>query len=249
MNLPVQVVEAVKDRRCILFSGRRSSLELQPDLVPGEKKLVRALVGRRCSLSEALNTTEAELGRAGLEEELRGFFAPEALEPGLFHRVAVQSFPVIFTTAWDDTFERAAEATGRPFTVSYRGEPLPEPAAGALRIHKFWGGFSRPGSVVATANHRRSSPLPEDQKRYWRKLLRGHVALFAGYRPDETEFESLFDELVAGYGGELPRTHWAVSQGRITDVQWQKWVWRGMLLFTGDPSEVAETLPRPHENT
>ena len=248
MNLPVQVVEAVAERRCVLFSGRRSTLELDPGQVLGERELVRSLVGRRCSLSEALNTTETQVGRDGLEEALRSHLAPDGLRPGHFHRVAIQSFPIIFTTAWDDTFEQAAEEAGQPFVVSYRGEPLPNPETGVVKIHKIWGGFDRPGSVVATANHRRATPLPGDQQRYWRKLLRGHVALFAGYRPDEAEFEVLFDELVAGYGGELPRTHWAVSQGRITDVQWQKWVWRGMLLFTGDPSEVAETLPRTHEN-
>ena len=246
MNLPVQVVEAATRRRCILFSGRRASLEVLPEHIPDEATLARSLVDRRCSLPEALGAVETELGRSKLEESLKQFYAPQELAPGVFHHTAVTQFPVIFTTAWDDLFEQAASRAGVDFDVSYRGEPLPEPEPKRLKIHKLVGGFERQGSVAATANHRRQTPLPADQKRYWRKLLRDHVALFVGYRPDEAEFEILFDELVAGYGGALPRTHWAVSQGRISDVQWQKWVWRGMLLFTGDPSEVAETLPSNH---
>ena len=84
--------------------------------------------------------------------------------------------------------------------------------------------------------------LPEGIRHYLRRLLRGHVLLFVGFRPDEQEFQDLFDELVEGFGGELPRTHWAVAQGRITDLQWQKWVWRGMLLFTADPEELMEAV-------
>ena len=84
--------------------------------------------------------------------------------------------------------------------------------------------------------------LPEGTRHYLRRLLRGHVLLFVGFRPDEQEFQDLFDELVEGFGGELPRTHWAVCQGRITDLQWQKWVWRGMLLFTADPEELMEAV-------
>ncbi len=226
----------------MLFSGRRSALEVCPEHVPDEVTLARSLANRRCSLAEALGTAEIELGREGLENALRAAFGPPALQPGLFHQTAVTTFSVIFTTAWDDLFEQAADAAGLAYEVSWRGDLLPDPEPGILKIHKLLGGFDRPGSVIATANHRRQTPLPAEQKRYWRKLFRGHVGLFVGYSPHETEFEILFDELVAGYGGELPRTHWAVSQGRITDVQWQKWVWRGMLLFTGDPSEVAETL-------
>jgi hypothetical protein len=29
----------------------------------------------------------------------------------------------------------------------------------------------------------------------------------------------------------------AVAEGRMDDFLWQKWVWRGVLLFTADPLE------------
>jgi hypothetical protein len=33
-----------------------------------------------------------------------------------------------------------------------------------------------------------------------------------------------------------------VAQGRIDDYQWQRWVWRGLLLFTADPTECMSML-------
>ena len=75
-------------------------------------------------------------------------------------------------------------------------------------------------------------------------LIRRNVLFFVGYRPDEEEFEQLWEDLTVCYGGELPRCHLAVSQGTIDDYQWQRWVWRGLLLFHADPIECMEELQR-----
>jgi hypothetical protein len=242
VNLPVQVLEAVGKHRCLLFSGRRSSGEAVGAGYPGEKALARKLAGPGLGLAEAFAKFEAQEGRAALVDRVEALLSTADAAPGAFHHEAVQRFPIIFTTSWDDLFERAAAAEGVKTAVSWRGEPFPEPEEGSLKIHHLWGGFEGPQGLALTAQDRRDCPPPADEQRYWRHLLRAHVLLFAGFRPDEAEFEILFDELVAGYGGALPRTHWAVAQGRISDVQWQKWVWRGMLLFTANPSEVTQTL-------
>ena len=49
-------------------------------------------------------------------------------------------------------------------------------------------------------------------------------------------------DLSDAYGGELPRCHLAVAQGPIDDYLWQKWVWRGLLMFTADPTETMAAL-------
>ena len=67
--------------------------------------------------------------------------------------------------------------------------------------------------------------------------MRRKVLLLVGYRPDETHFEHLWQLLSQVYGGELPRCHLAVAQGRIDDYLWQKWVYAGVLMFTADPTE------------
>ena len=73
------------------------------------------------------------------------------------------------------------------------------------------------------------------------ELLVKGVVFFVGC-PGEVEFSWVYEELEGGFGGKLPRTHLAVSQGRISDYFWQKWVWKGLLLFTADPSHVMAQI-------
>ena len=127
MNLPVQVLEAVEKRRCLLFSGRRSTGEAVGSGYPGEKALARHLAGPGLGLAEAFAKTEAQEGRAELVARVQAILSASDAAPGAFHQDAVQRFPIIFTTAWDDLFERAAAAAGVDAEVSWRGEPFPEP--------------------------------------------------------------------------------------------------------------------------
>ena len=122
--------------------------------------------------------------------------------------------------------------------LRYRGDPLPEPEPDKTIIYKWRGGLESPEHLRAGPGE----PLGDDLKKALRKVIRSDTILFAGYRPDEEEFESIFDDLSICYGGELPRCHLAVAQGRIDDYQWQRWVWRGLLLFTADPTECFEML-------
>ncbi|MCB9744848.1 MAG: SIR2 family protein [Alphaproteobacteria bacterium] len=243
MNLPVEVVEAAQRRRCALIVGSRASAEAAEEQgldYPGERELSRALGGRK-SLREACARFEEEHGRAALIGRLREARGAEALQPGPFHHAAVRRFDRIFTSTWDTLLEQAAEAAGRRFEVRQRLAPIPEPDEDVLLIYRLRGQFSSPGGMVVTQNDHFSQPFG-DMKVDVRKLLRRDVAFFVGYRPDEEEFDHTFDDLSDAFGGELPRCHLAVAQGRISDYHWQKWVWRGLLLFTADPGEALAAL-------
>jgi hypothetical protein len=106
------------------------------------------------------------------------------------------------------------------------------------------GAFSRPGSLVLTRSDLARPCWDADARAALREMLRKQVIFFVGYKPDDEEMEQLWAELSECYGGELPRCHLAVAQGRINDYLWQKWVWRGLLLFTADPVECLEELDR-----
>ncbi|HJN73313.1 MAG TPA: SIR2 family protein [Myxococcota bacterium] len=239
MNVPIEVVDATRQRRCALFVGRRASLEAVEQAgaeYPDQRGLARMLEGRK-ALREASSAFAARRGRdsliSALQERIGGG------EPGAFHRAAVRMFPRIFTTCWDDLLERAAVESGVDVEVRYAGDPIPEPVEGKLLVYKLWGGFERPETLLLTdADESRLSGVAKDARR----VLRKTVCFFVGYRPDEEEFDLIFDELSEVYGGELPRCHLAVAQGRISDYHWQKWVWRGLLLFTADPAEALEAL-------
>jgi hypothetical protein len=243
VNVPVEVVEATQKGRCALFVGRRASLEAVVDadgVYPDQRKLARLFQGR-ISLREACVAYEERLGRPALLAALQAHLAVPEASPGSFHQQAVRRFDRIFTTAWDELLERAAEQAGRSYRVLRPGDELAEGSPEELVIVKLWGDFTQPETLVVTGDEPAARALVEHRKSV-RQVLRKQVCFFVGYRPDEEEFDLLFDSLSEAYGGELPRCHLAVAQGRISDYHWQKWVWRGLLLFMADPSEALEAL-------
>jgi hypothetical protein len=245
MSLPVEVVAAHEKGNCILFVGRRAVLEAvkaEGGSFPGQKKLARLLAGKKSEFDDALKGAERRLGPAGLGREMAALLDCSQIEPGVFHLGAVTNFNLIFTTCQDDLLERAAAAQGLKTEVFYRGDTLPVAEEGVLRIYKFWGGFERPDTLFIWPEGQDQQGLPADLRKSLRKLLTRNVLFFVGYRPDESEFAWVYEELETGFGGKLPRSHLAVAQGKISDYFWQKWVWKGLLLFTADPSYVMKQL-------
>ena len=245
MSLPIEVVDALDNGRCILFVGRRASLEAvtsQGGDYPGQKKLARLLTGKKSDYEDALAVAHRRLGDSGLGKEMEALLGVATSEPGPFHRQAVRHFNLIFTSCADTLLERAAEAEGLDYEVFYRGDGIPEAVEGVVRIYKFWGGYEKPESLVVRREDLSRVALPSDLRKSLRKVLVRNVLFFVGYRPDEVEFSWVYEELEVGFGGKLPRTHLAVSQGRISDYFWQKWVWKGLLLFTADPSHVMAQI-------
>lgn len=258
MNLPVEVVEAVKQQKCVVFLGSRASLEaaeLAEAPYPDAKALAKALGWAKPkagttqrpkhvtpSVEEGAAGFEAARGRAALVRELQTRVGVAGIPPTAAHTGALHHFPLIFTTNPDDLLERAAAARGDKLDVVYRGDPIPEADPARRVLVKLRGGFERPEGLTLTPADFAARPLPDDLKKQLRTLVRSRVILFVGYRPDEEEFERLFGELSDAYGGELPRCHLASAQGPIDDYLWQKWVWRGLLLFTADPVECMNEL-------
>jgi hypothetical protein len=256
VNLPVEVIEAARDGRCLLFVGSRFTAEAREqaglDAHDG-RSLARALgwkpptrfPGRNPSpvtpsVQSAAADCRAELGEAGLTAALMGLVGTDGVAPTSAHTFVAEHFNMVFTTTLDTLIETAAAESGRPFTVVGRGEPIPEASAERPVLVRTRGSFGA-GLCITAEEHARSQ-WDEDTRRQVRALIRGSVVLFVGYRPDEEEFEVIFEELRHAYRAELPRCHLAVAQGRIDDYQWQRWVWRGLLLFTADPIECMDAL-------
>jgi hypothetical protein len=255
LNLPVEVIEAVREDRCVIFLGNRVSLEAAEEAgaaYPDQKTLAKQLgwkkpaasVGKKgtvASVEEGAAALERAQGRSALLGLLETQLAA-AVPPTSAHLAVVRRFPLVFTTNYDDLVERAGRAAGVAVDVLGRASPIPEPERGRCAVFKLRGEFARPDTLVVTAADHAARPLGADIRRQLRLLLRKKVVLFVGYRPDEEEFERLFAELSDAYGGELPRCHLSVAQGPIDDFLWQKWVWRGLLMFTADPIECLAEL-------
>ena len=265
MNLPVEVIEAARQGRCLLFAGSRFSGEAAelagrpwpdgralakalgwappkrlPGFLPGTTKNKKVIVP---SVVQGAALFEAAQGRAALEARLRLEVGADGLNPTPAHHLALARFPLIFTTNWDDMFERAAAERGRELRVVPRGEPIPAPADGRA-LYRLRGGLQGEDPPLITRQDLEARAFSTPVSRQIRSLLREKVVLFVGYRPDEEEFELLWEDLTLCFGGELPRCHLAVAQGKVDDYLWQKWVWRGLLLFTADPIECLVDLER-----
>jgi hypothetical protein len=253
VSLPVEVLDAVRDGRCVLVLGSRASLEAArlagrdyPKAAPLARKLgwkrPRRLMGSKTrpempSVEKGAVVYEDAHGRTQLIRELRGLVGCEGVEPSAAHRVAIERFPIILSTTWDDLLERAAAAVGRPLQVVRRGQEIPEPQQGGGVLIKVRGGFDEPRTMLITSLDHSDRRFGSEVRRSVRSFFRDNVVLFVGLRPDEEEFDRLWEDLTDAYGGELPRCHMAVAQGPMDDFLWQKWVWRGLLLFTADPVE------------
>jgi len=243
VNIPVEVIEACASNRCVLFVGSRATSEAvveEGGTYLEQKRLARKLGGRvsvRAALAELLQGAP----RDEVIKRLRSHLAVPDTAPGDFHLRAVRRFSTIYTTCRDDLMERAALAEGIEFTVYYPGDALPAPGIEGLHIVKLWGGFEKPESLVLTDGDQAKHPLAA-QKSAVRLMLRKQVVFFVGYLLEEEDFDLVFEDLSEAYGGELPRVHLAVAQGKISDYHWQKWVWRGLLLFIADPSEALEAV-------
>ena len=253
MSLPIEVVASLREDRCVLFLGSRASAEAAkaagrdyPTSLALAKRLgwekPRQIMGSRArpvmpSVEKGAARFEAERGRQALLNEIRPALDLEGVAPAPSHQIAVKRFRQIFTTCWDVLLEKAATEAGYEVSTGYRTEPLPvSSSTGSRVVVRIRGSFEAPQTLVITEADFRTPHHP-DFKRAVRKLIHERTVLFVGYRPDEEEFERLWEDLTDAYGGELPRCHMAVPQGRMDDFLWQKWVWRGLLLFTADPEE------------
>lgn len=249
MNLPVEVVEATRAGRAVLFLGSGASREAALEAggtYPDGAELARALGWkpprvlpgtRPRPVQPSVSAAAAALSRPALAAALRAQVGVQQIAPTAAHTLSVRRFPLIFTTALDDLIERAATAEGVALTVTPWGQTLPE--VEGHRLVRLRGDLETP--VLSEAD-RAARAFPEDFKNQIRALIRKSVVFFVGYRPDEEEFEQLWEDLTVCYGAELPRCHLAVSSGTISDYQWQRWVWRGLLMFSADPIECLTEL-------
>jgi len=254
MNLPVAVIKAVQEGTCSIFVGSRfagEAVEAAGGNYPSGKALAKLLGWKKPllrpgarptpvvpSVTEGAALYSEANGQAALVALLRAQVGAVDVAQTEAHEAVVSRFPVIHTTCQDDLLERTAAGQGREVELHYRGDPLPEGVEGKTIIYKWRGGLESPDTLAVGP----AEELEADLRKALRKRIRAHTVLFIGYRPDEEEFESLFADLTAAYGGELPRCHLAVAQGKIDDYQWQRWVWRGLLLFTADPTECVQML-------
>jgi SIR2-like domain len=221
-RIPNQLLNAVRERSCILWAGAGFSLEAS---FPGGAKLPngRALAyhlagktyqeGRREQprLDEHLDLQiEAELfedtfQRRELVLELFGIFGKEGLAPGEAHDLAIKLFPIIVTTNYDSLFERAVYSHNKQpmivrgdFQISLIG------AGNWSTIIKLHGDLNDPDRIVITARDYHDKAFSPSMRTWLTAQLLNRTILFMGYTLDDEDFRDVYlkrviAELPAGF--------------------------------------------------
>ena len=192
----------------------------------------------RPSLAAASSVHAASHGHPSLLAALRAARDATDLAPTRAQVLARTLVPVTLTTTWDDLLERAADTTPGGVRPTWNGGGLPHLQPSKL-VHLRGSFAASEGPVVTQGEHRARPPRFDDSGG---QELRHRVLFFVGYRPEDEEFALLVDDIAAACGGHLPRCHVAVAGGPMDDYLFQKWVWKGLLLFMADPTEALEAL-------
>lgn len=137
--------------------------------------------------------------------------------------------------------QEVADAARAGTLVVIAGSRFPAPRPGAPPAP---GVLVRPGEGRGLADALLAAAGLEgpEAARSAKRWLGGRVVLLLGYRLDDGEFAPVVAALSELCGGHLPRCHAAVPAEGMTDVTWQKWAWRGVVVFAADPADCLAEL-------
>jgi hypothetical protein len=201
----VHLVNAVRDRRCILFAGAGVSMSVG---LPSWSELIdhmRCELGVEPGTSEASYQTLAEYYRLtqGSIGALRSWMdrtwgvSEERVAGSAIHRRIVElGFPIVYTTNYDNNLEVAHRLHGREFVKIVNARDLTRATEGATQIVKFHGDFEDDRSLVLAETDyfdRLQFDSPLDIK--FRSDTLGRTILFIGYSMSDLNIRLLLHRL------------------------------------------------------
>jgi hypothetical protein len=153
-GLPSGLVEAVSQRRVLLFAGAGISVAAG---MPTAKELM-SIVQKKASLSDitdfadAMAAAEAKIGRHELVSMVIATLRKGGLRPSIVHSlIADIAFDVIVTTNFDILLEEAFRTAGRTCFPVVRPEELAYADTSDILLVKIHGSMDRPDSLLLTS--------------------------------------------------------------------------------------------------
>jgi SIR2-like protein len=199
------LVEAVRERRCVLFAGAGLSMSVG---LPSWSKLIEHMQAE-LGLDEFADDKDyqvlAEYYRIkqGSISGLRSWMdrswsvSEERVRSSVIHRRVVElDFPLLYTTNYDNNLEVAYHVYGRKFAKIVNARDLAKAEDGQPQIIKFHGDFDDDESLVLTASDyfdRLSFDSPLDIK--FRADTLGRTILFLGYSMSDQNIRLLLHKL------------------------------------------------------
>ncbi|HEX8091911.1 MAG TPA: SIR2 family protein, partial [Blastocatellia bacterium] len=266
--IPQPLLQAIRDKTCILYAGAGFSLEASsPD---GHKLPTGNGLGYRLALElqraghlleepkedgifdfiTLAENYETAFGRRHLILLLHDIFYAEGVTPGEAHHLALEFFPLIITTNYDPLFEHAAILQGRPPIVIRRDKQTPFIGAGnRTTIIKIHGDLEDPERLVITNEDYRREPIPEGLSEKLRTLFSERTVLFIGSGLVDSDFQEIYYQVLKRLGDIKPLS-FAVVPFPNRDAsyygQWEltrrRWEQRGMNFLDYTAGEFLQQL-------
>jgi hypothetical protein len=200
-----ELVEAVRERRCILFAGAGLSMAVG---LPSWSQLIdhmRAELGLADDVTDADYQALAEYYRLekGSIGALRSWMdrtwsvSEQKVAKSKIHKLIVNlDFPILYTTNYDNNLEVAYRLAGRDFTKIVNARDLTHSSEGCTQIVKFHGDFEEDSSMVLAETDyfdRLNFESPLDVK--FRADALGKTVLFIGYSMSDLNIRLLLHKL------------------------------------------------------
>jgi hypothetical protein len=252
-----ELIDAIKNRRVILFAGAGLSALLK---LPTWDELMAYLAhelgfAREIFQQSANNMVLAEYYSLvkGPVGPLRGWMDrewhknPEQIKESKAHQLITKlNFPMVYTTNYDRWIEIAFEKAGVPFTKISNVGDIQKIKAGDTQIIKFHGDLDDDESIVLTESQyfaRLNFEHPLDIKLRGDTLDRG--VLFVGYGLGDINIRYLWfrlKEIWDAYGGTVRRPDSYIFLSRPNLVQQKVLEARGIIPIVAASDNQSEAL-------
>ena len=256
MNIPETLVQAVRQRKVILFAGAGLSCTLGLPLFD----VLTSYLGAQLKLPEWRRydfpaLAEYYLLQTSASEDLFRWMRKQwhrdniDITTSRAHNCILDlNFPVIYTTNYDSWLECSFAARGVPFRKVLTVEDLAETSADETEIIKFHGDFDDPASIVLTESsflRRMNLDAPLDIRLRSDSLAR--PLLFAGYSVSDPNIRYLLfrlQQLWAGYSevGKKPQSYIVIVERN--EVQERLLLERGVQPIVSEEGDASLSLIR-----
>ncbi|MGQ7790856.1 SIR2 family NAD-dependent protein deacylase [Faunimonas sp. B44] len=253
-----ELVDAVRERRAILFAGAGVSMSVglpswqtliehlaaELDMDPAE---AIATAGSHQALAEYYRLRQGSIGplRSWMDREWK--VSEARVRASRLHQLLVElDFPIIYTTNYDRNLETAYELAGRPYVKVANARDVAKATWDVTQIVKFHGDFEDDSSLVLAETDyfsRLSFDSPLDVK--FRADAMGHPVLFIGYSMQDLNIRLLLHRLWetwarSGYERDRPKSF--VFMPRANPVQQAVLGRWGITVVTGESDDPEEAL-------
>lgn len=258
--IPEELVEAVRERRAILFVGAGLSMSVG---LPSWQEFIDHL-GRELglqaedvlgpntsyhTLAEYYRIEQGSIGplRSWMDRQWK--ISEENVRKSRLHELIVSlDFPIIYTTNYDRNIEVAFEIYGRDYVKVANARDIAKIREGVTQVVKFHGDFDEDDSLVIAETdyfNRLAFDAPLDLK--FRADALGKTVLFIGYSMTDLNIRLLLHNLwrtwqQSGYAKDRPRSFvFMARRNPLQEAILGEW---GITALSGDSQDPEQALTR-----